>query len=52
MEQMKKKMVLMAEFAKSVAELALKRDANSTTCGAIYQPKAPEKLKRFKKSAK
>jgi cyclic lactone autoinducer peptide len=40
-----------AKIAKIIAEKALKRDANSTTCAAIYQPKAPAKLKNFKKSA-
>lgn len=36
---------------KSVVKAAnnsLKRDANSTTCGMIYQPKAPASLKDFK----
>lgn len=33
--------------AKSAAEKALKRNANSTTCISFYQPKAPEALKKF-----
>lgn len=37
-----------AELAKKTAEKALRRDANSTTCLGIYQPKAPAELKRFK----
>lgn len=41
-----------AKFAKKIAEKALKRDANSTTCAAIYQPKAPANLERFKKISK
>ena len=34
--------------AKTTAEHALKRDANRTTCIAVFQPKAPEKLKQYK----
>lgn len=30
------------------ANHSLKRDANSTTCCMIYQPKAPAALKEFK----
>lgn len=41
-----------AKAAKKAAENALKRDADSTTCVGIYQPKAPEKLEQFKKSSK
>lgn len=32
---------------KKVAEKSLVRDANSTTCMAIHQPKAPKSLKKF-----
>lgn len=39
-----------AKLAKSVAEKALKRDANQTTCSIFYQPKAPKELDRFKKN--
>ena len=39
-----------ANVAKKVAEKALRRDANRTTCLAFYQPKAPTELKRFKSS--
>lgn len=39
-----------AKLAKMAAENTLRRDANSTTCVCIYQPKAPEKLKQFKSS--
>lgn len=41
-----------AKFVKKVAEKALRRDANSTTCTGIYQPKAPTNLERFKKLSK
>lgn len=41
-----------AKFAKKIAEKAMKRDANSTTCIGIYQPKAPANLENFKKSSK
>lgn len=46
---MKKINSVVAGLAKSSAEKALKRDANSTTCWAIYQPKAPAGLKKFSK---
>lgn len=46
----KNKKNLIAKIAKKAAENALRRDANSTTCVCIYQPKAPEKLKQFKNS--
>ena len=45
---METKKNLIARVAKKVAENALRRDANSTTCVCIYQPKIPEKLKQFK----
>lgn len=38
-----------SKIVKSTAESALKRDANSTTCFAVYQPKAPQGLKKFSK---
>lgn len=46
---MKKTLNSFAKVAKKSAESALKRDANTTTCTAIYQPKAPAALSRFKK---
>lgn len=46
---MKDGKIFVAKIAKTVAEIALKRDANSTTCNAIYQPKVPAGLNRFKK---
>lgn len=45
---MKSNKNLIAVVAKKAAEHALRRDANRTTCTSIYQPKAPEALKRFK----
>lgn len=41
---------LFAKVARKVAEKALRRDANTTTCVGFYQPKAPAELKRFKSS--
>ena len=38
----------MLKLAKASAEIALKRDANNTTCLALYQPKVPANLKNFK----
>lgn len=34
---------------RKMAISSLKRDANSTTCCAVYQPKAPANLKKFSK---
>lgn len=39
-----------AQTVKNLMMHMLKRDANSTTCFAIYQPKAPGKLESLKKS--
>ena len=47
---MKSNKNLIAVVAKKAAEHALRRDANRTTCAGIFQPKAPEALKRFKNS--
>lgn len=47
---MKSNKSLIAFAAKKAAERALRRDANRTTCAGIFQPKAPEALKRFKNS--
>lgn len=48
MRNEKKTVVTLAKF---VAEKALCRDANRTTCSHIYQPKAPSGLNRFKKGS-
>lgn len=42
--------IIAAKIAKTVAEKALKRDANQTTCTIFYQPKMPAGLKQFKKN--
>lgn len=42
----------LSKIAKNIAEKALKRDANSTTCISFYQPKAPTALKKFQASKK
>lgn len=39
----------LSKMVKHTAEAALTRDANSTTCFAVYQPKAPQSLKKFSK---
>ena len=49
---MKKFSKIFAGIAKKSAESVLKRDANTTTCTAIYQPKAPKSLKQFSKIEK
>lgn len=46
---MNKALSVFAKAAKKTAEHTLKRDANSTTCWGIYQPKAPTSLKEFSK---
>lgn len=40
---------LSQKVLKSAATGALKGSANSTSCVYIYQPKAPEALKKFSK---
>lgn len=45
---MKTAAMICSKVMKSVAEKELRRDANSTTCYAIYQPKAPSSLAKFK----
>lgn len=47
---MKNGKMMAAKIAKSVAEKALKRDANRTTCTIFYQPKMPAGLNQFKKN--
>ena len=43
---------LLAQAAKKAAENALRRDANTTTCAAFYQPKIPANYDRFKSKKK
>lgn len=40
--------IFAGKLAMFTAVKALKRDANSTTCIAVFQPKVPEKLAKFK----
>ncbi|MDO5403266.1 MAG: cyclic lactone autoinducer peptide, partial [Eubacteriales bacterium] len=47
---MKKVSKALATGTKKVLNTVLKADANSASCGMIYQPKAPEALSRFKKT--
>lgn len=47
---MKNGKIIAAKIAKSVAEKALVRDANQTTCTIFFQPKMPAGLKQFKKN--
>ena len=49
---MNRNKIFFAKLAKATAEHALKRDANSTTCVAVYQPKVPAKLDMFKTDRK
>lgn len=46
---MKKASAIIASIAKKSAENALRRDANVTSCGAVFQPKVPKDLKKFSK---
>lgn len=45
---MKNRKPILTQIAKSVAETALKRNANQTTCSIVYQPKVPVDLQRFR----
>lgn len=47
---MKKANKLFAKVIKATVEKSLTADANRTSCSIIYQPKAPAKLEKFKKS--
>jgi len=49
MKNSKKFQMSASSLVKKLANSELKRNANSTTCGAIYQPKAPAALKNFSK---
>lgn len=46
---MKAQNKIYTKIIKSIAEKTLIRDANSTTCIAVYQPKTPTSLKKFSK---
>ena len=41
---------LIAKGTAGVLDKCLKADANSTTCGFVYQPKAPKELTRYRKT--
>mgnify|MGYP004540764079 FL=1 len=43
-----KKAGQIAKMLTVILDTMLVLDANSTSCGLIYQPKAPEKLKQFR----
>ncbi len=43
---------IISTIAKKSVETSLKRNANSTTCSFVYQPKAPDSLKKFSKIEK
>lgn len=43
---------IMTKAIKNIVDHTLTRDANSTTCTAIYQPKAPAALNKYKKAEK
>lgn len=45
-----KKLLTLA--VKTTAEKALRRDANTTTCAAFYQPKVPANYDRLKNGKK
>lgn len=36
-------------LTKGIVNAELRKNSNSTTCGMIYQPKAPAALKKFSK---
>lgn len=40
---------VISKLAVKMANSSLKGSANSTTCGLVYQPKAPAALKTFSK---
>lgn len=48
---MKKIDVVLTNVMKRACDKSLQRDANSTSCTIIYQPKSPATLKKFSKFA-
>ena len=46
---MKKITKVIISKVKKTADASLRKDANTTTCSIIYQPKAPANLKKYKK---
>lgn len=41
--------ITLLKIVKAAADTALKKDANCTTCLAVFQPNVPEKLNQFKR---
>lgn len=46
---MKSQKKIFTTAIKTIAEKSLERNANSTTCVVLYQPKAPVALNKFSK---
>lgn len=46
---MKKINEMFGKILKNAVTKSLEKNANSTTCGVIYQPKVPLDLKKFSK---
>lgn len=49
MKSQKKIYSSIAKTLKKTVDQSIRIDANSTTCMAVYQPKAPKTLKKFSK---
>lgn len=49
MKSQKKIYSNIAKALKNTVDKSIRIDANSTTCIAVYQPKAPANLKKFSK---
>ena len=47
---MKETQKTVAKLAMKIAQVAMVRNANQTTCNIIFQPKVPEGLANFKKT--
>ena len=48
-DKMKKIKTNFASIIKKTVKNSLKRDANNTTCIAVYQPRVPVELNKFSK---
>lgn len=46
-KEMKKRI---AKGTVTVLKMVLSAEANSTSCGLVYQPKAPKELKEYKRT--
>lgn len=49
MKNSKKLLTTALNATKGIVNAELRSNSNSTTCGMIYQPKAPAALKKFSK---